>query len=376
MRIIVWFLLLNKRLFHKWSFVFILILAPLLVYIMKQIVTDESGVLKILLYQENYRDEVSQEVVNKLLTDDSIIQFERVGSAEQALSMIYNGNADSVWMFSDRCMDKIETSVTGGGDGKLISVIEREDSVALKFAREKLYSVMYPYYNYAVYKQYTLNELEVPEGISEKQLKDIYMDVQSDDKLFQIVYPDGELASENSNYLIAPVRGLLAVWFVLCGLVSCMYYITDEDRGVFARIDIGARIFYEIAYHLIMLLDAGVVMLSALWVAGLYTTSVREIVSMLVFGIVVAVYCMLIRRICRRAEVLGAVMPLLIAGMLVFGGVFINLNGFAGLRFLQPVYLYISSIHSVRALMEMIIYGVVLFVLCYMPYCIGLQQKK
>ena len=65
-RIAVWYYLLNKRLLKKRSFLILLLLVPLLVFGMRIVSKQDSGVLTILLCSSETSDDLPKEVVDKL----------------------------------------------------------------------------------------------------------------------------------------------------------------------------------------------------------------------------------------------------------------------------------------------------------------------
>ena len=141
----------NKRLCKKKSFLALLFLFPLLTIGMQWISGQESGVLHILLYEQEPSDAWTKQIVNELLQMDSIIWFERTEQLEQAYEQVQVGKADAIWIFSD-VQEKIEAVFqTGERREAIVNIIEQTDTIALHLAREKLYGVLYPYLSYEFY---------------------------------------------------------------------------------------------------------------------------------------------------------------------------------------------------------------------------------
>ena len=87
-KIITRYWLLNKRLFKKISFIFILCLVPCLVGGLKIVSYQESGILKIAICLSNPEDELAEEIVAKILEKDSMLQYIMCSSEEEARELV------------------------------------------------------------------------------------------------------------------------------------------------------------------------------------------------------------------------------------------------------------------------------------------------
>ena len=67
MRTLKWFLMLNKRLYKKASFIAILILVPLCVMLFASASKQDKGFLHIILVQTESRDKVSSEIIDDFM---------------------------------------------------------------------------------------------------------------------------------------------------------------------------------------------------------------------------------------------------------------------------------------------------------------------
>ena len=147
--------MLSKRFFRKISFLVLLALIPMIVMIVGYFGKQESGLLHIILYQEDTSDIVSSNIIDTLLEDSTVLLLEQAISREEAYEAVRKGEADAVWIFPKQMQEKINTFVeTNGKSEPLIQIIEREDNVALQLAREKLYAALYTHFSYTVYENY------------------------------------------------------------------------------------------------------------------------------------------------------------------------------------------------------------------------------
>ena len=174
-KVATWYYLLNKRLLKKRSFLILLLIVPLLVFGMRMIAKQDSGVITIMLCKGETEDKVSEEVVNKLLSSKSVIQYVTTNSKEEAYEAVKSGKVDGAWIFAENMQEQIdkfaESSVKHGG---IVTVVEREDNVFLQLAREKLYGELYDYVSFAIYKQYVTTNLGIEEKITEEEFLSAY----------------------------------------------------------------------------------------------------------------------------------------------------------------------------------------------------------
>ena len=241
-KILVWYLLLNKRLFKKISFLLILCIVPLLVLAMRQTANQDSGMLKIMLCQENPSDELSTEVTQSLTSRESVIQYITGASEEKAIDAVRNGSVDAAWIFPDHMQEKINDFTSKSSfENPILTIVEREDNVALQLSREKLYGALYPYISYSIYYNYIRQNLGQGMFVTDEELKADYEETRVDGGLFRRTYVNNEEVKETEeagNYLLLPLRGLLSLWLVLCGLAASMYFMQDKESGVFSWVPV------------------------------------------------------------------------------------------------------------------------------------------
>ncbi|MDE6184568.1 MAG: hypothetical protein K2G39_03940, partial [Lachnospiraceae bacterium] len=201
--------------------------------------------------------------------------------------------------------------------------------------------------------------------VSDAEFKESYEKMFVEGSLFQMEYLDGQREEmDDYNYLLTPIRGILALWFVLCGFAGSMYFMQDEKNGVFSKVALKSRLWAAFGMHAVVLSDAAVVMLAAFKLAGIFTSWQREIGAILLFTGCTIVFCNLVRLLCYTPERLGACIPILLMGMLVMCPVFLNSRHFGVFPYLLPPYCYLKSIHSTYHLYGMAVYIGVLFMLC------------
>lgn len=353
------FFLLQKRLLKKNSFLLMLCLAPLLAAGVGRLSKEPAGIATIALYLPE-RDASAKEISDRLLDGRGVLHYLSCGNEEEARALVETGEADAAWIFSEDLSERLEELGNKQRVRPVVTVVERKDSVPLILGREILSSAIYPSFSYSVYAGYVRDELGLSD-MTEEELRRIYDSVAVEGSLFQMVYPDetsGE--AEDFNYVQAPLRGILAIWFTFVGLAAALCFMQDEDRGVYGRLPVTRRLSASYIVGAAFLLDAAVMLLLSCKLAGVFTNWKQEVMSCAVFAVCVLAFANLLRMLCRTPRRLGMVFLPLLAAMLALCPVFLNLQYFRAGKLLLPPWYYLQSIHNVRYLYEMAVYTVIL----------------
>ena len=368
-RLFKWFLLLNKRLYKKLSFILILLLIPVLVFSYSNVAQQDSGVLTVALAQVG-DDPMATGVIRDLMEENSLVRFLACETPQAAKDLVSGGDADAAWIFPDKMEEKVYRFVANASrKNAFIHVVERDSSVPVILAREKLSGAMYANCSKAMFLSYIRDNVPELSEKSDAELLTHFDAISVDGDFFQFSLMESSEASQeaqDANYLLTPVRGLLAVVTVLSGLATAMYYMHDDRAGTFAWIPEGKKAGVEFGCQMICVLNVSAVILIALGLSGLAVSLGREVLMLLLYAICTALFCMTVRRLCGKLAVLGTVLPLLIVVMLVVCPVFFDLGMLRTFQYIFPPTYYINAQYSDRFLLLMGIYGAVLFLIYYL----------
>lgn len=366
--------LLNKRLFKKCSFWMILCMVPVLVAGMRLVSREESGIASIAIYREDLQDDLAEEVVRRLTEEKTFLRYVFCEDQEEARALVVGGKVEAALIFPKDLHRAMEQAAADKSVEPVVTMVVREDSVILTFVREILSSVLYPYYSYEVYKDFVRDDCGLGE-LSDKELLESYNEIQLDKNIFRIILLDGTIW-EDEGYLLAPIRGMLALWLVLCGLTATMYFMQDEQEGIFDRVPLRRRLWVALGMQTVLLCDGMVVLLTALKVGQLGTSWSVEVLSLILFSCCIAVMSNLLRLLCRTLERLGCLIPILLLAMMVFSPVFVHITGWKAVKMLFPTYYYLQSIHDRRYLYGMVAYVVIVTGICVLLDNIKYITKK
>ncbi|MBO5891636.1 MAG: ABC transporter permease [Oscillospiraceae bacterium] len=355
-----WFLLLNKRLYKKLTFVLILMLIPLLVFGYGVVAREESGMLTIALASEE-ESTLAAQVMQELKDSTNLIRYIICETPEDAEKMVSDSKADAAWVFGKDLENSIYRFVQKPAKkNAFIRVVERENSVLLKLAREKLSGAMFKHCSRVFYLSYIRENVPQLDTVADEDLLRHYDEYAMDAELFDFAFLDSDTETpepEDANYLLIAVRGLLAIVVVLGGLAAALYYIRDEQAGTFSLVSQKNKPAVEFGCQIIAVLNIALVTLVAMFLAGLTGPVGREVVIHILYTVSVAAFAMTVRRLCGKLSAIGTALPLLVVLMLVICPVFFDLGALRQLQYLFPPTYYINAAYSNRYLMLMIVYS-------------------
>ena len=369
-----WLMLFNKRLLKKISFLIILCCIPLLVLGVNLMAKQESGILRVVLCQEE-ADDLSEEIVAKLLQAETALSIVEVETQEEAIKLVQSNKADAAWIFPEDFEGVMADCFQKGiWDEPLIRIVEKEDNVMLHLSREVLFGRMYSSISYMVYEHFVRTEVLDGAEISAEELWKSYQKTNMEENMFVFSYLDGETADMGTSYILYPVRGLLALVIVLCGLALGLYFMQDEQNGIFIWMPLNRTVLGSLLYQMPGLVDVGLVVLAALFFSGVALGLFTELGLMFVYLWMVAGFSDLVRRLCGKPVRLGAMIPLLMLVMLAVTPIFMGAPNMKWIQLLLPPYYYINALHNNAYRIGMVVYVAVILAIDFLV--LKLQARK
>lgn len=361
-----WALLLWKRLYKKPTFLVLLLMIPALVLAYGMTAQEDSGLLTVALASESEQPDDLTQTVFAELEESDVILYIRAQTPEEARSLVEQGKADTAWIFADDLEAKIyKFAAFRSRKNAFVTVLEPENRVALKLLREMLSGTLFPHCSEALYLTYIREEVPELEHLTDEQLLEYYHAMAFSDELFVFTDLEGnQTEAQDTDYLLSPVRGMLAVVIALAGLATALYYIRDTENGTFAWVPENRRLFVELGCQMISLVNVAAVVLVALALTGPTGSMPRQILTALLYCLCVAAFSMLLRRVTLGIRGLGTVTPLLVVVMLVICPVFFDLGALRQAQFLLPPTYYIQGVYNSKYLLLLPIYSLACLVFC------------
>ncbi len=360
----------SKRLLCHKSFVAILLLVPILVCAVTLIAKNgDSGVITVALGMENGEENITQEIVSQLLEDDSLIRFVLCGSGEEAAACVQGGKADAAWIFHDGLEQKINDFAQNPLKyNAFVTVIQKEDNILLRLSHEKLNSVLYPALSLSLFSEYIENNLPRSER---EHTESFYHAIHADGKdLFEFVYLNtsgAETAKEKhtGDFLISPLRGLLAITVVLGVMAAAMLYGQDEARGVFDRFSKSKETSLSLVYHAAASVLIGSAVYAALLLMRISVGWLYELLVLAVYCIAVIGFCLCLRLLLPDIRFFGAAMPVLAAAMTVFCPIFFPAPNLPVIQYLLPTYYYLNAFSHSDFVLYLGLYSILIHALVF-----------
>lgn len=352
-----------KRLCKRACFWLLLCAVPVLALGMGNLGDGESGMLHILLCPENPSDALWVQIAGQLLTEKSVIQYTVAERAEDAVALVESGKADAVWIFPDGLRERLD-QFTGRKlwEEGAVRVVEREDNVALRLAREKLFGVLYPHISYSLYKNFICEDMDWE--VEEEVLLEYYGSKSVEGSLFWPVYIGrGEKISDNTeqSFLVMPVRGLLALLVLLCGLAGTLYFLQDQERGVLDAVPMRKRRACLYLYQFSVSAIISAAALLALYFSGVFTSWAGEIVWMAVYVFLCMGFCSVLQRLCGDMRRLASLVPVVLLLSFVLCPVFFSLRQVKVFPYLLPTFYYLKGIYNNNCILIALAYCAITF---------------
>ena len=360
---LLWLWLLTKRLYKKPSFPILLLLIPALCLCYGTTAGQNSGVVTLALASEA-PDALTEDLFAGL-SESNLMRFEICQTPEQAELLVRTGKADEAWLFPADFSQRLQAFVESPGSGGLIRVLQRENSILLGLSRETLSAALFNTTARQIYLDY-MRGLPGNEAVTDQALLACYDKAAQSASLF--VFRDSGTGEASENYLLTPLRGLLGTVIVLGALAAAMYHMRDLRRGTFCWVRHPWQFLPELGSQLICCVHLSAAAGICLGLCGLSPGFLRELATVLLYGLCAGVFAMLLRRVARSVGTLGILLPVLAVGMLVLCPVFFDLGALRPVQVLLPPTYFINAAANPIWLAYMALYTCICgFLCCIIP---------
>ena len=365
-KLLIWIWLLTKRLYKKPSFIVILLLIPLTVVGYDLATQGESGMVTVVVCCEDDQDQFALQLQQRLTDSSGIIRFITEPDINAAQQMVYDGTAAAAWIIQPHLYDEILNYVSGEYSGNgFVKVVIRERTVPLMLLNEKLSAKLFVETARICFLNYFRENAPEFNDVSDEEILANFDKERFNDSLFVFSYIDSSVNDQNSlDYLKMPVRGMLAILILISGFAASMYYIFDDNEGVFGRISLNHRPAAEFIYLLLCIGNVALFALLSMVFSGQTVGLLTELLCLFVYVYLCSAFCRLLRIIFRNIRMLATLMSVTTAIMIFVCPVFISLPPLRIPALLFPPTYFIQSAYNWNYLIYMIIYSAALSI-CY-----------
>lgn len=354
------YLLLLKRFFRKKSYILMLLLVPLMVFLLKEVGHGQDNIMSIGVYIPG-DDESSQALRENLSDETGVIKYFFYDSAEELKNDVANQTLAEGWLVPEDLDFIVEQLASNEFPSERVQVIIRESGLSHLLGKEIICSRIYP----SVAKKLLVNYMRatVFQGdMSADQLAKIEKSFNSyglSDSLFKASYMDSSEMID-APVILMPLRGILAMWLMLCGIATSMYYIEDQENGLFIWWHSKVSFLTDLGYYAVAFIAPSIIFEISLFYSGSFTTVAREISALLLYDLAIIFFSMLLRIIGSGKKFLGMITPVLIILSALLSPVFIDLKELRPIQKCCPAFHYLSSIHDSYYIGTLFIYTILL----------------
>ncbi len=364
-KILIWYYMLTKRLFKHYSFIIILLAIPLLIPIANNSMKSDAGLITIALHARS-DDASSNEIINKLTNENTVIRYRVCETEAEASKLVESGKADAAWIFHKDLTKKMLYFGSGESKKPFIDVIRREENVATNMANEKLFGAVFEYISYGALEKYIYENALTEAQLSKEELFSIFKQTNVYDNIVDVkMLNTNEALSSNKNILTAPLRGLLSLIIMLCGMAAAMWFIKDISDGKFDWLAPKKRLLPAFGSCFAATSVSSVAVFITLLILRVSANWLYELILMMLFSFCAAGFCLVLCLLFRSFGKLGAAIPFFMLIMLVLCPIFLNIKGLMPIKLLLPPYIYLNSVYSIKYFLYMLIYCVAIYLFSF-----------
>ncbi len=361
--IFIWFIMFNKRLFRKKSFLILLLMIPLIVSSATFVMSDEKSMLKIGLYAAD-DDANAKAVIDSLLSKDSVLSYTLYTQRDILTEDVKTAKIDSAWIFEEDFSDKLRSIVQKKKNQSLpLTLIEREETVPQRLSRVQLITEIFTPLSKIVCEEYVYGENPSYDKLPKEDFDRLFSEYSNKNKIIELkkigTYATDDV--QKNDYLVSPVRGLLSVMITVCGLAACLYFLYDKSSGKYQWLPSSRHLIPAITMCFSAVLISALTVLLTLPVSGIFTSPVQELPAILILIFSATAFSFFFCAIFNDAGKFGALIPALLIILIALSPIFFNIKVLAPIRFLLPTTYYLHSLYAPVYLLYGAIYTVAAF---------------
>ncbi len=363
------YLLLLKRLIKKKSYIFMLLVVPLMVMMLNAMSSADAGLMTIGVCIPG-TDESSKFLRNDLQENPGSLQFVFFDTADEVTKAVESQQVVEGWIVPKDLDATVASMAKSSRTKDKIQIIIREPGLTHMLGKEVICSRIYPRIARDMAIDYVGNKVygDNPSDADIKHIKDVYDNYGINGNLFEMGYVDEDAnpSQEEVNYLMMPLRGILALWLLLCAIAASMYYLEDEKNGLFIWWKVKLPLIRDFLYYAVIIAIPSIMVLIGLRYGGVFTNIKRELVALLLYDFAIVFLANILRLLIGSIKGLGIITPILIMASAIFSPVFIDFKEGRSLQKICPTFHYLYCIHDKYYVQSLLIYSIILLVTWYL----------
>ncbi len=377
-RMLVWILLMCKRLLRRPSFVLILCLLPVVLLAYRFILQEDSQTVRVALYV-NGEDAFCEEVCKGLLEEVSFVGYYMVDSEEEAYGDVAATRAECAYIFEPGLLQDIMKLEY---EGK-VTAISSDNTQYKSLINESVYCMIYHCFADDVttellldYEKEKLREDPDYPALGEDGIRELISERYSarQSSIFTYYYLDRndteglgfttESSSVESNYLTKPIRGTIALFILLAGLAGLVFWFQDDGEGRFNAFPYYKRPLLFVGSMFLPAMLAGIMGYLCLFVSGVGQRPFKELGMMLAYVVLTTGFCNLLRLLVPSANAACAMIPILTLASYICAPVLMDMIAYIpAIRYVRSVLVvdyYLQAALSPAMILRFVLAAVIL----------------
>lgn len=356
------YLLLQKRLIRRKSYIAMVLSVFVFILILRGVATQDSSMTSVAIAVEVGADEAALELYSGLDSPSFLIRYIKYDTVEEAMDAVAKGKADEAWIIPAHLSNFIDDFTAHSFVAEPIKIYVREPNVLHFFLKEMLVAQLYKQVSKQIFEEYSIEKIGTV-------TVDFASNVPTGDP-FKMYDVGDDISEEQPDYVIAPLRGFIALWMLISAIAAAMYYIYDDKKGLFIFWKTKYGFLREFLYIAVVLINSSVIAFIGLCLGGVLTNAFTEIFLLLFYSLILIFFSMVLRKLLRNELVIGIFTPLIVTVAATLSPVFMDLRSFWYIQKLIPTYHYLESIYDPYYRIGMSMYCVCMGVLAVLLYFI------
>ncbi len=336
----------------KGGFLFMLLCMPLLAVGVKYFIPQQSLSPTAAFFTQG-SDSLSTELAEQLLNHNGYVKFLQTDSYEELERLVENRSVECGYVIPEDLEERVESLNLKNA----IICGENPSTILSDIIDEIVFSKLIYCCGGSVANNYAQSQNI---NTNSDEINTFYKDYINSDDVFSLVFEQVQApvsaAAKSSQSSV--VRGIIAVYIMLGGLLGTIPWYKDEERKIYLY---GSG---NVIASVVLMCIFGLI---SLYISGDWT-DIREIVLMALYGLCICGYCCLLKMIFQNQTVMCGVYPIITLGALCFCPVVFDISllskslGMAG-RIFMPYY-YIDYVNG-GSIYGLLIAGVICWVLYF-----------
>ena len=344
-------------------------MVPLMVIALKGMGSGDAGLMTIGVYipGEDYASGALKECIE---TEPGSFRYFFYDNPDKLVADVKSQKLSEGWICPDNLDEAVENIVASGHTDEKIEIVIREQGLSHLLGREVLNSRVYESLARQMASTYIANKLYKGSQSKEQNEKILktFDSYEINGNLFEMGYLDDTKPQNNNgtNYIMMPLRGILALWLLTLSIAASMYYLEDEKNGLFIWWKPRFRLIRDFLYYLVIMAIPTIMVIVGLRFGGVSTSLHREILSIIIYDVALICLANILREIIGTIKGLGIIMPVLIMASALLSPVFVDFKESRILQKLCPTFHYLSSINDAYYLKTLILFTIILVIMYIM----------